>query len=92
MLILGLLNMVAFILNIVFGSVFALFPDISPEVTAIIENFMAVLDKGVDMFCFLLGPVASVLVAYILAFQIVKSTWDLIWFVIRKIPLLNIRE
>lgn len=92
MIILGLLNIVTFILNIVFSSVFVLFPRISPEVEAILENFMQVLDKGVDMFCFFLGPVASVLIAYILAFQIVKSTWDLIWFVIRKIPLLNIRE
>ena len=53
---------------------------------------MTILDTGVDLFCFLLGPVASVLVAYIITFQIVKSLWDLIWFVIRKIPMLNIRE
>jgi len=92
MIIMALLNLVTFILNFVFGLISPFLPEIGPELTNIINNFMNVLDAGLDMFCFFMGPVASVLVAYILAFQIVKSLWDLIWFIIRKIPMLSIRE
>lgn len=92
MIILGLLNIVTFILNFVFELLSPLVPEIGPELTKIIDKFMIILDSGLNMFCFLLGPVASVLVAYILAFQIAKSLWGLIWFIIRKIPMLSIRE
>lgn len=92
MIIIGFLNLVTLILNLLFGLIQPLIPKIGPEVTEIIKEFMVILDKGIDLFCFLLGPVASVLVAYILAFQVAKSTWDLVWFIIRKIPMFNIRE
>lgn len=92
MIIIGFLNLVTLILNLLFGLIQPLIPKIGPEVTAIINDFMTILDKGIDLFCFLLGPVASVLVAYILAFQVAKSTWDLVWFILRKIPMLNIRD
>lgn len=92
MIIMGLLNVVTFLLTFVFGAVAPYIPPIGEDVTNILNNFMNILDMGVDLFCFLLGPVASILVAYIIGFQIVKSFWDLIWFVIRKIPMLNIRE
>ena len=92
MIIIGLLNIVTFILTFLFSLIKPFIPEIGEDLTNIIESFMKILDQGVDLFSFLLGPVASVLVAYILAFQIVKSTWDLIWFIIRKIPMINIRE
>lgn len=92
MIILGLLNLVTFILSIVFGMFYPFIPEIGPDLSNIIENFMQILDKGIDLFCFLLGPVSSVLIAYILGFQVVRGIWSLIWFIIRKIPMLNIRE
>lgn len=92
MIVLGLLNIVTFILNFIFGLISPMMPPIGDNLANIIENFMEVLDMGLDLFCFLMGPVASVLVAYILSFQVIKSLWDLIWFIVRKIPMLGIRE
>lgn len=92
MILLLLLTIVTSIVDFVFGLIANLLLPWSSQLNDILIAFLNVVDQGIDMFYFLFGPVAIVLVTYILSFQVLKHTWDIIWWVIRKIPMLNIRE
>lgn len=92
MILLLLLTLVTSIVDAVFGLIAASFLPWGDTLQNVMESFISILDQGINMFYFLFGPVALILVTYILSFQVLKHTWDIIWWVIRKIPILNIRE
>ena len=92
MILIALLSIVTGIVDAVFGFIAQFFLPWGVDLQLILSNFLPVVYKGANMFYFFFGPVAVILVSYILTFQILKHTWDIVWFVIRKIPMLNIRE
>lgn len=92
MILLLLLTVVTSIVDLVFGLIASSFLPWGDVLQNVMDSFISILDQGINMFYFLFGPVALILVTYILSFQVLKHTWDIVWWVIRKIPILNIRE
>lgn len=90
MILLGLLSIVTIIVE----GVFNLLPtfELGEDIIAYLDSFMSVLDTGLSMFTFFTGPVVPILLGYVLGIEALKHVWQLVWFVIRKIPFLGISQ
>ncbi len=87
MILLGLFSVAAWLINFVLNFIFNLLPftQIPDIVAEYATKFFDILSKGVDLFSFLLGPVAKTLISVMISLEVFKSAWDLIWFIVRKI-------
>lgn len=89
MLILAILELAAWLIDWVFGFIFSLLPfaQIPESILSYVESFFSILAKGVDLFGFLMGPVAKTLLSLVISLEVFKAAWDIIWFVIRKVKI-----
>lgn len=90
MILLLLLDVVTSIIDGIFN-ILPVF-ELGEDIIVFLDKFMLVLDKGLTMFSFFVGPVCPILLGYVLAIESIRHAWQLIWFVIRKIPFLNISQ
>lgn len=94
MLIMAFLSFCAFLIDSIFNVVFSVMniSEIPSSITSVVSSFFDILARGVDMFGFLIGPVGKILLGIIVNLETFHMLYKLIWFIIRKIPVLNIRE
>ena len=87
MLILAIFSLASWLINFIFNLVFSLLPftELPENILSYVEQFFNILAMGVDLFSYLLGPVARTLISIVISLEAFKALWDLIWFVIRKI-------
>ena len=87
MILMTLMNIVSFFLDLIWG-IFGAITEVGfgNNLDSVLNAFLPIIDNGCAMFNFLFGDIASVLVTYILTFEAVKHTYDIIIWVIHKLP------
>ena len=94
MLILAILSFVTFLVGMIFGFVTEVLGigELPESIATIATDFFNILARGVDLFGFLIGPVGKILLSLVISLEAFHAVYKVIWFIIRKIPILNIRE